>query len=84
MQCEAKITSKGQVTIPQEIRRSFNLKQGDIIVFETDEAGVRIKPARSLEDTLAKFAGTWLEAGEEGRTLTEINRDIRDMRGHEA
>jgi antitoxin PrlF len=29
----AKITSKGQITIPQEIRKKLNLKQGDKVIF---------------------------------------------------
>jgi len=32
----AKITSKGQITIPVEIRRKLNLKEGDKVVFIED------------------------------------------------
>lgn len=37
---EAKITSKGQITIPIEIRRFLNLKTGDKMSFEINEHGV--------------------------------------------
>ncbi len=30
---ESKITSRGQITIPAEIRRKFGLRTGDIICF---------------------------------------------------
>jgi antitoxin PrlF len=33
------ITSKGQVTIPAEVRRQLELKPGDKIVFVVEEAG---------------------------------------------
>jgi len=33
MAIEATVTSKGQVTIPKEVRKSLNLKSGEKIVF---------------------------------------------------
>lgn len=33
----AKLTSKGQITIPKQIRDLLKLEQGDSIVFYTDE-----------------------------------------------
>ena len=39
------ITSKGQVTIPAEVRRSLGLKKGDKIAFVIDQEGdVHLKP----------------------------------------
>ena len=42
----AKITSKGQVTIPIEVRQALGLKQGDMLAFEaqSDYVVVRRKP----------------------------------------
>ena len=43
----AKITSKGQITIPREIRELLNLNAGDSISFSTDKEGrVTFMPAR--------------------------------------
>lgn len=43
----AKITSKGQITIPREIRELLNLNAGDSISFITDAEGrVTFTPAR--------------------------------------
>jgi antitoxin PrlF len=33
------VTSKGQITIPKEIRDQLGLKPGDRVVFEKDRAG---------------------------------------------
>lgn len=38
----AKITSKGQITIPLTVRKSMGLKEGDKIMFFEDENGYRI------------------------------------------
>lgn len=42
----AKITSKGQVTVPVEVRQALGLKQGDMLAFEVgaDYAVVRRVP----------------------------------------
>ncbi len=81
MQQEAKVTSKGQVTIPKEIRRALGVEEGDTVVFEADEAGVHLRPARR-GSVFAEYAGRWREG--EGLTLEEINARIRDSRGHDA
>ncbi len=39
----SKITSKGQVTIPKDIREKFNLKKGDKIIFEDINGTIIIK-----------------------------------------
>lgn len=39
---EAKVTSKGQITIPAEIRRALDLKTGDRISFDINENGIMI------------------------------------------
>ena len=33
----AKMTSKGQITIPKIVRERLNLKEGDLVVFYEDE-----------------------------------------------
>lgn len=42
-----RITSKGQVTIPIAIRQQFGLLPHTEVVFEADDAGVRIRKADS-------------------------------------
>jgi antitoxin PrlF len=57
----AALTSKGQVTIPAEVRRRLGLGTGDRIEFvELDDGGFAIRPAvddvRSLKGLLRKPA----------------------------
>lgn len=48
------ITRKGQVTIPAEIRRALNLKEGDAVIWRRDGEVVRLVPARfTLESAFA-------------------------------
>jgi AbrB family looped-hinge helix DNA binding protein len=79
VQQEAKITSKGQITIPQAIRRALRLREGDTVVFETDEHGVRFYPRRPVS-VFAEYEGIWREG--EGQSVDEINEALRELRGH--
>ena len=42
----AKITSKGQVTIPREVRDELSADAGDHILFVIDEGTIRVRPER--------------------------------------
>lgn len=39
----ARVTSKGQVTIPVQVRRALDIVPGDELHFELDESGVRLR-----------------------------------------
>ncbi len=52
----AKITSKGQITIPQEVRRALGVKEGDRLSFEEREGEMRIIPIRT-ESVFARYQG---------------------------
>ncbi len=41
MQKQARITSKGQITVPREVRRLLGLRAGDGLLFESDGKDVR-------------------------------------------
>jgi AbrB family looped-hinge helix DNA binding protein len=43
-----RITSKGQVTIPAEIREKAGLVPGTEVEFEMDETEVRLRPATNI------------------------------------
>lgn len=62
----AKITAKGQTTIPQEIRSALNVKPGDLLMWEIEKDGSarvrRVQPLdidylRALEGTLCEWNG---------------------------
>jgi antitoxin PrlF len=66
MTAVAKITSKGQTTVPREIREALGVGPGDFISWEVAEDGVvRVRAARpldleylrALEGTLSEWAG---------------------------
>ena len=61
----AKITSKGQVTIPIDIRRKLGVKEGDKILFVEEEGKVYILNASmvALRKAQAAFAGEAQRAG---------------------
>ena len=79
----AKITSKGQITIPVEIRRLLGAKTGDKLGFEPTQEGVRII-RQDEESPFKKYRGTWefdLPPGYEG--TDGVIRYVREMRGHD-
>jgi AbrB family looped-hinge helix DNA binding protein len=53
-----KLTSKGQVTIPQILRTKFGLLPATEVTFEESENGVLIKPAASVR---RRNAERWLK-----------------------
>lgn len=78
MQKQAKITSKGQITVPHEVRRLLGVQSGDKLVFESDEAGVRVRPVR-MKSPFAKYRGIGNPGIPSGKQA--IRRWLRGMRG---
>ncbi|MGA6982787.1 MAG: AbrB/MazE/SpoVT family DNA-binding domain-containing protein [Candidatus Sulfotelmatobacter sp.] len=75
---QAKITSKGQVTIPLEVRRALGVRAGDKLLFESDEGGVRVRPVRA-KSTFSKYRGIGNPGIGPGRA--GIAKWLREMRG---
>ena len=48
---EVTVTSKGQVTIPAELRAKLNLKEGDKVEFYLDRSGRVLMRPRNLSPT---------------------------------
>jgi len=71
------ISSKGQITIPQEIRKRLGLAPGDRVEFAVEGDLTVIRPARSEVNPFEKFIGIAgpFPGGEEG-----IKAWIDDMR----
>lgn len=79
MNSEATVTSKGQITVPLDIRKELDLKTGDKIVFERNrENDITVRPLRK-ENPFEKYRGIGNEGISSG--LDEINKHIREMRG---
>jgi AbrB family looped-hinge helix DNA binding protein len=52
----AKITSKGQITVPNDVRRALGVGAGDRLVFEERGGEMRVTPIRS-ESSFARYRG---------------------------
>lgn len=68
------MTSKGQVTIPKEIRKTLGLKPGDRVIFEKEENGVVLKPAKTLLDFRGFVKAEKYIPMEEAREITKRKR----------
>ncbi len=70
-----RITSKGQVTIPKEIRERFGLLPGQAVEFAVEDGKVVVHKARDHEHLRG-----WVGALQLGR---EVDEFIDDLRGDE-
>jgi antitoxin PrlF len=78
MQTEkAKITSKGQLTVPKRVRERLGVGPGDVLEF-VEEEGVFILRKRVRKSPFDRFVGSLRHL--EGRDPDEV---VRDMRGHD-
>jgi antitoxin PrlF len=80
MKKQAKVTSKGQVTVPRDIRRRLGVRAGDKLEFEDDGNGVRVTAVRK-ESVFEKFRGIGTPGIGKGRKA--IQKWLRELRGHE-
>lgn len=78
MQEQAKITSKGQITIPQKVRRLLGVDTGDSLVFESDGEAVRVRPLHK-KSAFEEYQGIGNPGI--GSGMKNINRWLRDLRG---
>ena len=52
----SRLTSKGQATIPVEIRKALRLKEGDTVLFEMHNGKVTVRRAEVLDRAFLKLA----------------------------
>ena len=78
MQKKATITSKGQITVPREVRQVLGVRSGDKLLFESDDKGVRVRPVRS-ESAFSKYRGIGNPGIPTGRA--NLRKWLRAMRG---
>jgi antitoxin PrlF len=82
MKFDATVSSKGQVTIPVEIRRSLGLREGDKVRFVAEKGTVSIHPAIDTEqpDPLGQYVGA---LGNFPGGLKEIDAWVDEIRGRD-
>jgi len=74
------ISSKGQVTVPLEVRKRLGLKAGDRVEFVVDKGRTTIRPERPPENPFLKYVGA-LSAFSR---VSEINAWVRSLRDLES
>jgi antitoxin PrlF len=73
----ARLTSKGQVTLPKAVREALGLEEGDQVVFRVE--GRRAFLARTAD--LLDLAGTVdVPASKRGTPWEEVRRQVRSAR----
>lgn len=75
------ISSKGQITIPQEVRARLGLRPGDRVEFVAEGDKTVIRPARGHANVFEKYIGAlpWLKTREEiNAWISEIRDDDRN------
>lgn len=72
-----RVTSKGQVTIPKEVRDRLGIETGDEIAFEEIETGYKIRKEEPTtadgEDPFEKYRGS----ADSDETMTDRMRRLR-------
>jgi antitoxin PrlF len=75
------VSTKGQVTVPQNIRKRLGLRVGDRVEFVVQGSHTVIRPAQTRGNPFEKYAGALgtFPGGKE-----EINAWVRDLRDEES
>jgi AbrB family looped-hinge helix DNA binding protein len=77
MKYSSTISSKGQVTVPQEIRVRLGLSAGDRVEFVVEGDRTVIQPSRPPSDSFEKYKGA---LGTFPGGKKEINAWVRELR----
>lgn len=85
MRWKAKVTSKGQITIPADIRKSLHIEEGDYLVFEApSEYGIQFKVQKT--ESLTSLQGALKAKGNMIHSeidMKKIRRDAYDQMSQE-
>ena len=79
----ATLTSKGQLTVPKEVRERLGLRRGDRVVFEFEGNSVRLKVerSRSLEELKGSLPATRKYPGKEVERQAAREHAVREKLG---
>jgi AbrB family looped-hinge helix DNA binding protein len=75
---QGRITSKGQITVPREVRRILGVSTGDRLLFESDGKDIHVRPVRK-KSTFSKYRGIGNPGIGSGKK--NISRWVREIRG---
>ncbi len=77
MNPSSRISSKGQVTIPQEVRLRLGLQEGDRVEFVVEGERTLIRPARQADNPFERYVGA---LGTFPGGVEEINAWVAELR----
>ena len=77
MDSTARMTSKGQVTIPKPVRDALELREGDEVLFRVERSRALIAKTPSLLDLAGRVP---VPAGKRGTSWDEVLRQARQSR----
>lgn len=80
MDAAARVTSKGQVTVPQAVRDALGIEPGDTIVFRVDGERAVVAKTRSLLDLAGSVP---VPAAVKGTPWPEVRRLAWERRGRQ-
>lgn len=76
----AKVTSKGQVTIPKSVREALGIREGDEVLFRVERSRAVISKSSDLLDLAGAVA---VPKGKRGTPWDEVlRRTRRERAGH--
>jgi antitoxin PrlF len=73
------ISSKGQITVPLEVRNRLGLKPGDRVEFVVEENRTTLRPARATENPFLRYVGAFPAFS----SVRKINAWVRALRDEE-
>jgi antitoxin PrlF len=79
MKFETTVSSKGQVTVPVEIRKRLGVKGGDRLRFVLREGDVVLRPAGRDDNPFDRFIGALSSGGQPDGTAVQWVRNMRDQ-----
>lgn len=71
----AKVTSKGQVTIPKKVRTKLDIHPGDEVTFKENEQGEMVLEAD--KKSIKRLAGILHRPGQKKVSVEEMNEAIK-------